>query len=236
MFQRSDYDWRFLSWPYRTLVVTKVWDQSVLHFYRTSGNRTNWCSEGPQVEFWREKQPPACCSFFVCRHLFRFLLHYHTIIWQAIMSNTPNTSQINTSINSVTNVLWFWYHSCKHYMDVTIFSVNISVVSTLFWDFTQRRMVIPKLGFRTTYWLFGNFPKFQKCAYLIYFAEEAWNQFGNFFDTKQFKGRRPHCVPPSTAHIRMYNSYEGNMFATRNELLVPWGTCMCICWFAHREQ
>jgi len=26
------------------------------------------------------------------------------------------------------------------------------------------------------------------------------------------------------------------MFATRNELLVPWGTCMCICWFAQREQ
>jgi len=152
------------------------------------------------------------------------------------MSDTQNASQINKSINSVTNVLWFWYHSYKHCRDVTIFSVIVSVVSLLFWDFTQCRMVIPKRGFRTTYRLFRNVPKFQKSAYPIYFAEEAWNQFGNFFDIKQFKGRRPDCVLPSTAHILMYNSYEGNMFATRNELLVPWGTCMCICWFAQREQ
>lgn len=190
----------------------------------------------PRSNCGGENGPPACCSFFVCRHLFHFLLYYHTIIWQAITSDTQNASQINNSINSVTNVLRFCCHSCKHRMDVTIFSVIVSAVYTFLWDFTQRRMVIPKRGFRTTYRLFRNVPKFLKSAYPIYFAEEAWNQFGNFFDTKQFKGRRPDSVPPSTAHVIVYNSYEGNMFATLNELLVPWGTCMCICWFAQREQ
>ena len=33
--------------------------------------------------------------------------------------------------------------------------------------------------------------------------------------------KRPYCVPPTTARIRMCNIYEGDMFATWNELLVP---------------
>ena len=132
------------------------------------------------------------------------------------MSVTENTFQINKFIKSIANVLRFWYHSCKHSMDVTIFVVIGNVISALFWDFTQRRMVIPKRDFRTTYRLFRNVPKFQKSADPVYIVEEAWNQFGNYFDAKQFTGKRPECVPPSTAHVRKFNIYEGNMFATRN--------------------
>jgi hypothetical protein len=67
----------------------------------------------------------------------------------------------------------FGYHSCRHCMDATIFSVIGNVISALFWDFTQRRMVIPQRGFRTTCRLFRNVPKFQKSADPIYIVEEA---------------------------------------------------------------
>jgi len=53
------------------------------------------------------------------------------------------------------------------------FIVIGNVISARFWDFTQRRMVIPKRDFRTTYRLFRNVPKFQKSADPVYIVEEA---------------------------------------------------------------